>query len=156
MKHFKTTKEVITKENIALRNKVSQIVSSEVRKQMNRKTDYEKGEFLICTDRKNLKSGQVLNVKYKYKIIKNNGKFLTLQDIESKEEITLTFSDANACMGYSYCRTCHSAQGATIEDKMTIFDWKHYHVSREWIWTAITRAEKLDDVFIFMLEISIM
>ena len=53
MKHFKTSKEVITKENIALRNKVSQIVSSEVRKQMNRKTDYEKGEFLICTDRKN-------------------------------------------------------------------------------------------------------
>jgi len=62
-KHFKTTKKVITKENIALRNKVSQYVSNEVRKQMGRKTDYEIGEFLICKERKKLKSGDVINVK---------------------------------------------------------------------------------------------
>ena len=82
---------------------------------MNRKVDYEKGEFLICKERKTIKSGQVLNVNYRYKIINNNGKFLTLQVIESKEKLTLTFSDANTYMRYSYCRTCHSAQGATIE-----------------------------------------
>ena len=51
---------------------------------MNRKSDYEKGEVLICTDRKKLKSGQVLNVNYRYDIINNNGKFLTVRDIQSK------------------------------------------------------------------------
>ena len=61
-KHFKTTTEGITNENTALRNKVSQIVSSEVRKQTNIKSEYEKGKLLICTDRKKLKSRQALNV----------------------------------------------------------------------------------------------
>ena len=53
---------------------------------MNRKVDYEKGEFLICKEKKKLKSGQVLNVNYRYKIKSDNGKFLTLQEIESKEK----------------------------------------------------------------------
>ena len=57
-----------------------------MRKQTGRKSEYEKGEYLICKDRKKLKSGQVLNVNYKYEIVKNNGKFLTLQDIASKEK----------------------------------------------------------------------
>jgi hypothetical protein len=153
-KYFKTTKQVITTENIALRNKISQYVSNEVRKQMNRKSDYEKGEFLICKERKKLKTGEVLNVNYKYKIVGNNGKFLTIEDVESKERFTLSFSDANTYMRYSYCRTCHSAQGATIKDKMTIFDWNHFHASREWVWTAITRAERLDDVYFYVSAIN--
>ena len=153
-KYFKTTKQVITTENIALRNKISQYVSNEVRKQMNRKSDYEKGEFLICKERKKLKTGEVLNVNYKYKIVGNNGKFLTIEDVESKERFTLSFSDANTYMRYSYCRTCHSAQGATIKDKMTIFDWNHFHASREWVWTAITRAERLDDVYFYVSDIN--
>ena len=50
-------------------------------------------------------------------------------------------------MRYSYCRTCHSAQGTAVEEPMTIYDWNHFYVDREWLWTAIARAKKSDDVF---------
>jgi hypothetical protein len=33
---------------------------------------------------------------------------------------------------------------------MTIFDWEHFYVSRTWLWTAITRARKLDDIRFYM------
>ena len=37
---------------------------------------------------------------------------------------------------------------------MTIFDWNHFHASREWVWTAITRAERLDDVYFYVSDIN--
>ena len=35
------------------------------------------------------------------------------------------------------------------EGNFTIFDWKEKHASRKWLWTAITRARSLDDVYFF-------
>ena len=87
-----------------------------------------------------------MHVNYQ-KTVGNNVNFLTLEDVEPKGGFALSFSDANTYVRYPFCRTCHSAQGATIKDKMTIFDWNHFHASREWVWTAITRAERLDDVY---------
>ena len=48
----------------------------------------------MCQDRKKLNSGQVLHVCWNN--VGNNGTFLTLQDVESKERLTLSFTDANA------------------------------------------------------------
>ena len=45
--------------------------------------------------------------------------------------------------------TCHSAQGTSIKCKITIFDYKYKYVSRKWIWTAITRATNLDNVYFY-------
>ena len=40
----------------------------------------------------------------------------------------------------NYCRTCHSLQGSSIKGKITIFDWNLWCSTREWLYTAITRA----------------
>ena len=48
-----------------------------------------------------------------------------------------------------YCSTVHSAQGDTIDDKITIFDCNSPYVDRNYIWTALTRVKRLDDVTIF-------
>ena len=50
---------------------------------------------------------------------------------------------------HGYCRTCHSFQGASIDDSITIFDWNHPCVSWKWLWTAITRSRDLDKVFFY-------
>ena len=50
---------------------------------------------------------------------------------------------------HGYCRTCHSYQGSTIKDEITIFDWNFFYVSRKWIYTAITRTTDLKNVFIY-------
>ena len=47
---------------------------------------------------------------------------------------------------HNFCRTCHSFQGTSIDDDITIFDWKFFHVDRKWIWTAITRSTDLKRV----------
>ena len=38
---------------------------------------------------------------------------------------------------------------ALAKDKMTIFEWDHYFVDREWIYTAITRCNKIGNVLIY-------
>ena len=50
---------------------------------------------------------------------------------------------------HSYCRTCHSFQGSSIDDKITIFDWRFFFVNRKWIYTAVTRATELKNDFFF-------
>ena len=49
---------------------------------------------------------------------------------------------------FAYCSTCHSAQGSSIDDTITIFDYNHFLVKNypEWIWTAITRCRDLNKV----------
>ena len=47
-----------------------------------------------------------------------------------------------------YIVTCHSAQGSSIDDTITIFDYNHFLVKNypEWIFTAVTRARDLNKV----------
>ena len=49
----------------------------------------------------------------------------------------------------SFCFTCHSVQGQTIETEYTIFDIYNKRISREWLYTAITRATDLDNITIY-------
>ena len=49
---------------------------------------------------------------------------------------------------HNYCRTCHSCQGSSIDDKITIYDWKHHFVSRKWLYTCCTRATDLNNVYL--------
>ena len=50
---------------------------------------------------------------------------------------------------HNYCKTCHSFQGNTIEEAITIFDHKFAYVTRKWLYTAVTRATDLNKVFFY-------
>jgi len=39
-----------------------------------------------------------------------------------------------------YAGTCHSVQGLSIKDEMTLFDVNTPYVDKYFIWTALTRA----------------
>ena len=39
---------------------------------------------------------------------------------------------------YAYCNTVHSMQGSTVDEAITIFNWKCKYVSAEWLYVAIT------------------
>ena len=49
-----------------------------------------------------------------------------------------------------YARTGHSCQGDTIYEKYCIHDIGAFCVSAKWIWTALTRAVSLKNVYIYM------
>ncbi|MFM7978143.1 MAG: C-terminal helicase domain-containing protein, partial [Candidatus Fonsibacter sp.] len=48
-----------------------------------------------------------------------------------------------------YCKTCHSFQGNTIDEAITIFDHKFAYVPRKWLYTAVTRATNLKHVYFY-------
>ena len=50
----------------------------------------------------------------------------------------------------SYCNTCHSEQGCSIDEDITILDSNTPYIDKYWIYTAITRARSLDKVTIFI------
>ena len=52
--------------------------------------------------------------------------------------------------GLPYASTCHAVQGLPIDEPMTIFDANTPYASREFVWTAITRATKLSNVTFFI------
>ena len=67
---------------------------------------------------------------------------ITLQNISNaKDRFALLEEQVDNVFIYSYCATCHSSQGSSINTTMTIHEWdKPYLVSREWLWTSLTRA----------------
>ena len=50
---------------------------------------------------------------------------------------------------HNYCRTCHSFQGSSIDDAITIFDHKFAYANKKWLYTAVTRATDLKKVFFY-------
>ena len=48
-----------------------------------------------------------------------------------------------------YCFTCHSVQGLSINDPITLFDTNIAYSDRNWIYTAITRATDFRNITIF-------
>ena len=76
---------------------------------------------------------------------------MTLKDENTSETITLMLKQIENNFIHSYCNTCHSLQGSSIKKPITIHEWNFKHVSRKWLYTAITRATELDNVY-FMVS----
>ena len=140
-------------------------VSNYVRKNiLNKKEEYEIGEFLISKTAKKLRnSSKAIFRNYKYVIIKKDDKGLAIVEYntyikKTKENIQFTEEDViyfgygfiKEHFIYDYAKTCHCYQGSTITEKYTIFEWNRVMISRRWFWTAITRATDFDNVYFYL------
>ena len=147
-KYFKFASDIKTTYNIAYRNTTCEDVAGAVRRMLKKRSDYEVGEVLVC--RKYLKlKGIKCSVNFEYIIKTIKGSYITIEDLSSKKSIDLKRELIQKHFIHSYCRTCHSFQGSSISDKITIFDWKFVFVNRKWLYTAVTRATELKNVFFF-------
>ena len=67
-KYFEFTSDLTQSlNNIAYMNSTCKLVSSHIRKKLNKKNEYELGEYLICREYTKLKDG-TLNVNFQFKI----------------------------------------------------------------------------------------
>ena len=145
-KYFKQTDSITTTDNIAYTNNTCDRVSSIVRQNLGKQNDYEVGEKLVC--RKFVKEGDYkFRVNFEFSILENNDNTLILQDGDDTVEVRK--STVEKFFVYNYCRTCHSFQGSSIDDKITIFDWRFKFVNRKWLYTAVTRATDLKNVVFY-------
>ena len=145
-KYFKQVDDIQTTNNIAYMNSTCESVSKIVRENAGKTEDYEVGEKLVC--RKFVKEGSYkFRVNFEFAIVASDENTVTLKDESLNETVTIKKSTVQKNFVYSYCRTCHSFQGSSIDDKITIFDWRFKFVNRKWLYTAVTRATELKNVF---------
>ena len=74
---------------------------------------------------------------------------IVLQELKASSTIELKLDVVHKHFIHSYCRTTHSYQGSSIDAKITVFDWRFFFVSRKWIYTSVTRATELKNVFFY-------
>jgi hypothetical protein len=126
---------------------------------LGKKNDYEVDEKLVCKkffkivrkDDDNKSKNININKNFEYVIVSITDKHVTLKDESTSETISLTLKQIETNFIHSYCNTCHSLQGSSIKKPITIHEWNYKHVSRKWLYTAITRATDLDNVH-FMIK----
>ena len=147
-KHARYTSEINPHHmNIAYTNIRCKSVSDEVRKKLGKKGLYEVGEEIICRLYLKTDEGAKFNANIRYKILCINSSGIIIENIKDKKKYTLTEELLNKHFRYGYCATCHSCQGASINNNIVIHEWdRSYLVSREWIWTAYTRARDFNKV----------
>ena len=147
-KYFKQVDKVTTNNNIAYTNNTCDNVSHIVRQNLGKTNDYDVGEKLVC--RKFVKEGNCkFRVNFEFLITENKENTLTLKDESLNEKFEIKKTTVDKFFVYSYCRTCHSFQGSSIDDKITIFDWRFKFVNRKWLYTAVTRATELKNVVFY-------
>jgi len=116
-------------------------------------TDYWPDLYVLCKEHYK-KGGITLRKNYEYIIteIKANKKNPTFTVFEEEENSIFTFDlkMLPKYFGLPYANTCHAVQGLSIDEPMTIFDANTPYASREFVWTAITRATKLSNVTFYL------
>ena len=150
-KYFRYTNDIASsKFNIAFLNNTCRNVSNEIRKLENRTEEYECGETLICREYTKIK-GRVFNVNFKYDIVKKENDILLLKNVKTKQIQPLHIDKVRKNFIFAWCSTCHSAQGCSVNEEITIFDYNHFLVRNypEWVWTALSRARDLNKVKFF-------
>ena len=148
-RYFKYTKTIsLNKNNIAYLNDTCREVSKEIRKTENRTAEYEVGEVMIC--REYLKTTRYkFNVNFRYVIQNINSETVVLCDEVEKKSQEVPIDILRKHFIFASCYTCHSVQGSSIDEAITIFDYNHWRVTKEWLYTAITRSTDLNKVYFF-------
>ena len=148
-KYFKFTKDLtLSNCGIAYMKGTCKTVSNHIRKKLGKVEAYEVNEVLVCREYLRLNVG-TFSTNYRYEILEKFDNSLTIQHINTGEIYIVPISIIEKSFIHNYCGTCHSKQGATIKENITIYDWNFFYATQEWLWTSITRATYLDNVYFY-------
>ncbi len=142
--------DVKTTTNICLFNFRCDQVNNHIHKNILKHTEeFVVGSNIIC---KKYEKKLKLNTNYTYKIIKINKKEITILDEVENKQYKISECILRNHFKLPYALTCDSVQGLSFgeSDKITVFDSNTAYVDRKFLWTAITRARKLENVYIFI------
>ena len=86
-----------------------------------------------------------VNFQFEIKDIKNDT--VIIENIKTKKQYPTTVEILDTNFIYGYCATCHSSQGSSVNKSIAIHEWNKTHlVSREWLYTSLTRSTDLNKV----------
>jgi hypothetical protein len=138
--------EIFCNKNVCALNNTVNWVNGLIHKPIDDEKYYV-GLDLIC--KKSLKFGSVRScVNGTYTIIDIDEDDFTLADGDDVFEVDI--KNIKSYFSLPYAKTCHSYQGISESEAITIFDINHFMVDNDWIYTAITRATDLQNIYIYM------
>ena len=113
---------------------------------------YYKGLELVCKKHFSQK-GVRLFINYIYVIESITKTYFTVR--EPVDDVVINFIFPNDTLTkyfkLSYANTCHSVQGMSISEPITIFNANiDSHVDRHFVWTAITRSTDFKNITMFI------
>ena len=113
--------------NIAFLNNTCNNVSSKIRDMENRTSEYELGERLICREYSTVDK-HVFSVNFQYDVVEILDGALLLKNVKEGKLHPLPLDKARSSFIFASCCTPHSAQGCSVDDEITIFDYNHFLV----------------------------
>ena len=102
---------------------------------------------LVGTNKEGMDVKGKLCPNYLYKVVMMNNKQFTLEDVLDKTEYEVNVPQILKNFSLPYVNTVHAAQGDKIAENFVIADWKCEFVDLKWLYTALTRCTRLDQVF---------
>ena len=155
VKHgIQLTNEIDTWKNIGAFHKTCDKVNVHLLSKEGRDRDVILGgEEWVCTQRGKAETegGMVtLSMNFIYRVVYANSKKVTFSD-GMRDDLVMNIRPFRSHFQRAFCMTAHSFQGQSLDEKYTIFDWQNRFTlqSKEWIYTAISRARSLSDVFLY-------
>lgn len=148
---IKTTNKFITKKNVCAFNETCEFVNNQISNKL-KNEKYFVGQQLICRKTLKMKNARTF-INFTYRILEIKEKTYLLTDEFCEIELAKDFVEKNFRLPYA--RTCHSYQGLSENEPITIFNIptnvfdNNIIVDKYWIYTAITRTTSLNNVYIF-------
>ena len=107
--------------------------------------NYWVGQTLRCRKRLQV-NGERMHINYVYKVASRwEGGLVLKSSLGTAYEVS--FASLAECFAYNYAHTCHSLQGMSVAEGISLHDLIFYFVTREWFYTALTRSRDLDKIY---------
>ena len=152
-------RDVDTMKNICYFNSRCETVNNHIFNNIIHKDDVKKpskwiiGNEYVCREYAKTKTYKInKNYTYRLKKLYIQHKTATISNEVDKVDYVIPLEILHKNFKLPYANTCDSMQGVSLKEneKVTIFDANTCYIDTKYIWTACTRARKLENVQIFI------
>ena len=139
-----------------INNKIHTLVQHPTRGRLIGSTMYYVDERVVCKTTVLLEEEQErLHTNYIFSIKGFGPNYMVLTDLLNSEvEYNVPYGLIPSHFSLPYCNTVHASQGDGIEEPYLIADWQTFPISKNWLYTAISRASAFDDIHFLAEDVS--